>query len=136
MKSLFLLCCSVLAIACADNGGGGDDIGPTEDCLSDSCVCPGGATSCDHACAPGGPPCHVECSTANACGVTCDPNEECHVEASQSARVDVDCRNTFECHVTCPASGCTVTNCIGPECVVTCGLFGGATHNGSTATCP
>ena len=134
MKSLFLL---VWIAACVVNNGG-DDTGPgpgPDDCLSDSCVCPG-TSSCDHACSPGGLPCHVQCSPGQACDVVCDPNEECHVEASQSARLTVDCNGTFECHVTCPASGCTITNCIGPECVVACGLTGAGTHQGSTVTCP
>ncbi|HEY5920453.1 MAG TPA: hypothetical protein VIV11_02225 [Kofleriaceae bacterium] len=130
MKSLVLLICLV---ACTSNDGG---TGPgPDDCLSDSCVCPG-AAACDHACAPGGPPCHVQCSAGQSCDVLCEPSEECHVEASTSGFVDVNCNNSAECHVTCPASNCTVTNCVGAGCEVTCGLTGIATRTGTTATCP
>jgi hypothetical protein len=29
-----------------------------------------------------------------------------------------------------------VTNCIGADCVVSCGAIGTGTHTGSTVTCP
>ena len=51
-------------------------------------------------------------------------------------QVDIDCNGTRECHVACPPTGCTVTNCIGDNCAVICGLTAIATHHGSTATCP
>jgi hypothetical protein len=129
MRSLAYLLC--FAVGCF----GGDELPGGDDCLSDSCVCPT-TTACDHACSPGGPPCHVECSPSQTCNVTCEPTEECHVEASTAAAgVDIDCRNTAECHVTCPAAGCTVINCSG-DCQVTCGLTGIATKTGTTARCP
>lgn len=136
MKSLLWSLCCLVACTSQAGGGGGDDVGPVaDDCFSDSCVCPG-ASSCNHACRAGGPPCHVQCSPGQSCDVTCEASEECHVEASQASGLTVDCDGTFECHVTCPASGCTVTNCVGAGCVVSCGLTGVATHSGSTATCP
>ena len=125
MKIVIMIFALALA-ACSSSGA---------TCESDSCLCPASDT-CDHACDPGGLPCHVQCASGQACDVTCEASEECHVEALSSASVAVDCAGAPECHVTCPASGCTVTNCVGSDCVVSCGLGGEATLSGTTARCP
>lgn len=125
LTSLLVFACLALT-ACGTSSG---------DCVGDNCVCPlsGG---CDHECTPGGNPCHIQGSSGPV-DVQCAANEECHVECAQSTSCAVDCGSSSECHVTCPATGCTVTDCVGAECVVSCGLIGGAaTRNGATATCP
>jgi hypothetical protein len=135
---------TVLTSACGqivDDGGNGLPGRPLpppaggDDCVSDQCVCPPGE-ACSHACEPGNAECHVSGATGQATQVTCDENLECHVECATSASCRVECGGSAECHVTCPASGCTVTGCVGPECVVSCGAFGAATRSGTTAMCP
>jgi hypothetical protein len=129
MKHLLAIACLV---ACGTNLGG-DDTG-LDNCLTDTCLCPT-TEGCDHTCEPGGIDCRVACSPGLRCDVICDPGEACRVEGSSASEVDVDCRGTNQCYVTCPATGCTVSNC-SHDCRVTCGLTGIATHHGSTATCP
>lgn len=145
MKQIFLAfsfsLATLLAAACGqvDGGGGLPGTGgpglPGDDCLSDNCVCPQGE-GCTHTCADGNEQCHVQGAFGQSTQVTCDQNLECHVQCAASSSCRVECGGSAECHVTCPASGCTVTGCVGPECVVSCGAGGAATRSGSTATCP
>jgi hypothetical protein len=124
MRALVLVAAMFVA-ACSSHEGA---------CAGNSCVCPAQSPcseTCDDLSA-----CDIQCVSGEACDVGCSADQICHVECSTTASCDVDCMGTAECHVTCPASGCTVTNCVGPECVVSCGTLGAATHNGSTATCP
>ena len=104
-------------------------------CEGDHCVC-ALAGPCSHDCTPGGETCEVQCHAGEACDVGCAAGELCHVECSTASPCSVDCGSSPECHVTCPPTGCTVHNCVGEACVVTCGGFGLPSHSGSTASCP
>lgn len=115
----------------------GDDPpgGPVQTCLgTNNCVCPG-SSFCGHNCGEGVAECHVQGQTG-AVEVVCDDNAECHVECSIASSCKVDCGGSAQCHVTCPDGNCEVTNCIGDDCVVSCGNDGDATLDGTTATCP
>ena len=106
-------------------------------CEGDHCVC-ALAGPCSHDCTPGGEACEVQCRPGEACDVGCAAGEHCHVECSRSASCEVDCNGSPDCNVTCPASGCTVRNCAGATCDVSCGVGLGSlpSHGGNTATCP
>jgi hypothetical protein len=104
-------------------------------CKDDRCFC-SLSQACVHDCTPGGDSCEVQCHPGESCDVGCAAGERCHVEGSEASSVDVDCGSSPECHITCPETGCTVRNCVGAGCQVTCGLATLPTHNGATATCP
>ena len=104
-------------------------------CEDDHCICPLDAP-CSHACAPGGNACEVQCAPGEPCSVGCAAGEHCHVEANQATSVEVDCGSSPDCQVTCPATSCTVRNCTGAACQVSCGIAAIPSHNGATATCP
>jgi hypothetical protein len=122
--SLLLFCCLAFTATACDT---------STECSGDHCVCTD-TGGCDFQCEPGGNECHIQ-GSAGPLDVQCAENEECHVECRGSSSCNVDCGGSTECHVTCPPQGCTVTDCVGADCVVSCG-FGAATRNGSTATCP
>ena len=104
-------------------------------CVGDHCLCTLD-DECIHDCTAGGEACEVQCHPDAPCDVGCAPGEHCHVECSQTSSCEVDCGSSPECHVTCPAIGCTVKNCVGAACDVTCGTASLPSHHGSTATCP
>ena len=124
MKTIVIIA-ALFAAACGSNDG---------TCVGNSCVCAARSPcseSCDDTSA-----CDIQCAAGETCAVGCAPDQICHVECSGTTTCAVDCMDAAECHVTCPATGCTVKNCVGPDCVVSCGAIGAATHSGSTATCP
>lgn len=122
-----LVTCSFALVGCGTDA--------PQSCAGDNCVCPA-TTSCTHDCADGAPTCNIQGAANQAVDVSCSHNGTCHVQCESSTSCNVDCGGSTDCHVTCPPSGCTVNGCVGAECVVSCGLGGVATHNGSTATCP
>lgn len=130
MKPISTLLRSALLVL----GLGGLGCSSSGDCVGDNCVCPA-TGSCEHACTPGAPSCHIQGQPGSAVDVQCADNAECHVECSQAASCRVDCGGSTSCEVTCPPTGCTVTSCVG-DCDVSCGFSGRATQAGTTATCP
>jgi hypothetical protein len=128
MKSIIglLMICGVALVGCATDN---------QACSGDDCVCPT-TERCDHTCADGAAQCHIQGAAGQPTDVTCSNNAECHVECSQGTSCQVECGGSAECHVTCPPSGCTVTGCVGADCVVSCGLGGVASRTGTTASCP
>ena len=124
MRAL-ILCVSLLA-ACGSS--------TSEVCNGNDCVCTA-IEPCSADCS-GAEACNVSCSATEPCAVDCSPDApSCHVECSESTACNVDCAGVEDCHVTCPDGACHVTNCTGPGCIVSCGVVGAGTHDGSTVTC-
>jgi hypothetical protein len=133
MKHLAFILASLLTtvVACITTS---EHVGGGQACDSDHCVCVGD-DACSRDCTPDAAECHVEGASA-AVSVKCDHNGECHVECETAESCSVDCGGSTQCDVTCPDGACTVANCIGDSCAVTCGFTGVATRSGTTAHCP